>query len=198
MMQIMALRVLREVTQNIQDVDFYWIMCDEATDVKNVSELVVCLLWVDDKLEAHDEFIGLKNMPNSDADSIVRELKDVLLQMHWKLNKCRGQCYDECASMSGSKSGLAVQIKSEEERELYTNCYAHSINLAVGDTMKVCPVFKDTIDNTYELTKRVKMSPKRDAKLDSIQAENNSSGSIEDNEFVDGLKNPTIKLFCHT
>ena len=198
MMQIMALRVHREVTQNIQDVDFYWIMCDEATDVKNVSELVVCLLWVDDKLEAHDEFIGLKNMPNSDADSIVRELKDVLLQMHWKLNKCRGQCYDECASMSGSKSGLAVQIKSEEERELYTNCYAHSINLAVGDTMKVCPVFKDTIDNTYELTKRVKMSPKRDAKLDSIQAENNSSGSIEDNEFVDGLKNPTIKLFCHT
>ena len=64
--------------------------------------------------------------------------------------------------------------------------------------MKVCPVFKDTIDNTYELIKRVKMSPKRDAKLDSIQAENNSSGSIEDNEFVDGLKNPTIKLFCHT
>ena len=198
MMQIMALRVLREVTQNIQDVDFYWIMCDEATDVKNVSELVVCLLWVDDKLEAHDEFIGLKNMPNSDADSIVRELKDVLLQMYWKLNKCRGQCYDECASMSGSKSGLAVQIKSEEERELYTNCYAHSINLAVGDTMKVCPVFKDTIDNTYQLTKRVKISPKRDAKLDSIQAENNSSGSLEDNEFVDGLKNPTIKLFCHT
>ena len=117
-MQIMALRVLREVTQNIQDVDFYWIMCDEATDVKNVSELVVCLLWVDDKLEAHDEFIGLKNMPNSDADSIVRELKDVLLQMHWKLNKCRGQCYDECASMSGSKSGLAVQIKSEEYKSI--------------------------------------------------------------------------------
>ena len=63
----------------IQDVHFYSIMCDEATDVKNVSELVVCLCWVDDELEAHDEFIGLKNIPNTDADSIVRELKDVLL-----------------------------------------------------------------------------------------------------------------------
>ena len=41
------------------------------------------------------------------------------------------------------------------------------------------------------------MSPKRDAKLHSIQVENNSSGSDEDGEFVDGLKNPTIKLFCH-
>ena len=29
MMQIIALRVLREVAQNIPDVDFYWIMCDE-------------------------------------------------------------------------------------------------------------------------------------------------------------------------
>ena len=37
------------------------------------------LRWVDDELEAHDEFIGLKSMPNTDADSIVRELKDVLL-----------------------------------------------------------------------------------------------------------------------
>ena len=148
MMQIMALRVLREVAENIQNVDFYWIMCDEATDVKNVSELVVCLCWVDDELEAHDEFIGLKNMSNTDTDSIVRGLKDVLLWMHLKLNKCRRQCYDGRSTNYGSKSGVAVQIKSEEEYALYTHCYAHSINLAVGNTMKVWPVLKDTIDNT--------------------------------------------------
>ena len=64
--------------------------------------------------------------------------------------------------------------------------------------MKVCPVLKDTIDNTYEPTKLVNMSPKGDAKLHSIQAENNSSGSNEDGEFADGLKNPIRKFFCHT
>ena len=79
-MQIMALRVPREVAENIQDVDFYSIMCDEATDVKNVSELVVCLRWVDEEWEAHDEFIGLKNMPNTDADSIVRELDEIFYE----------------------------------------------------------------------------------------------------------------------
>ena len=41
---------------------------------------------MDVKLEAHDEFIGLKNMPNTDADSIDREHKDVLLLMNLKLN----------------------------------------------------------------------------------------------------------------
>ena len=41
MMQIMVLRVLQEVAENIQNVDFSSIMCDEATDIKNVSELAV-------------------------------------------------------------------------------------------------------------------------------------------------------------
>ena len=40
-----------------------------------------------DEMEAHDVFIGLKNMPNIDADSIVRELEDVLRRMHLKLKK---------------------------------------------------------------------------------------------------------------
>ena len=172
-------------------------MCDEATDVKNVSQLVVCLRWVDDNLDAHDEFIGLKDMPSTDAESIVRELKDVLLRMRLKLEKCRGQCYDGCSTMSGFKNGVAVQIKREEQRALYTHCYAHSINLAVGDTMKVYPVLKDTINNTYELTKLVKKSPKRDAKLRAIQGTVNVT-SGEDDEYDELLKNPSIKLFCNT
>ena len=39
------------------------------------------------------------------------------------------------------------------------------------------------------------MSLKRDAKLHSIQSENNSSGKNKDGEFVDGLKNPTQNCF---
>ena len=88
-MQILVLRVLQEVTENIQDVNvnFYSIMCDEATYFLNVSELVLCLRWVDNELEAHDEFNGLKNMPKTDSDSIVHKLNDVLLRMYLKLNK---------------------------------------------------------------------------------------------------------------
>ena len=96
-------------------------------------------------------------MPTTGADSIVRELKDVLLRMQSKLDECRGQCYDGCSTMSGAKNGVAVQFKNEEKRALYTHCYAHSIQLAVGDTMKASPVLKDTIDNTlrtYEISKK--------------------------------------------
>ena len=123
------------MAEYIQDVAFYLIMCDEATDVKNVSGIIPCLRWVDDELEAHYKFIDLKNMPNTDADSIVPEPKYVLLRMRLKLNKSRGQCYDGCSTMSGSKFGVSVQNKREEERVLYTHCYANSINLSEGDTL---------------------------------------------------------------
>ena len=67
MMQVMALKILREIVANIQDTDFFSMMGDEATDTKNVSELVICLRWVDENLDAHDKFIGLKNMDATDT-----------------------------------------------------------------------------------------------------------------------------------
>ena len=151
MMKVMALKILREIAYNVREADFYSIMRDGATGVANVSQLVVCLRWVDDELNAHDEFTGLKDMSatGTNAESIVRELKDCLLRMDLKLTKCRGQCYDGCSTMKGPKNGVVVKVKKEEQRALYSHCYAHSPNLAVGDTMKSSKVLQATIDTTF-------------------------------------------------
>lgn len=197
MMKIMALQILREVAKNIQNADFYSLMGDEATDVSNVSQLVICLRWVDDDLVAHDEFIGLKDMPRTNADSIVRELKDVLIRMNLKLNKCRGQCYDGCSTMRGHKNGVVVQIKEEENRTLYTHCYTHSLNLAVGDTMRNSDILKHTLDNTFELTKLVKNSAKRDAKLSEIK-KTIADDTDNENLFGSPQSKPSVSMFCPT
>ena len=55
-------------------------MYDEKTDLKSVSQFVVCLRLVDGNLDANNGFIGLKNMPTTDADSIAWKLKDILLR----------------------------------------------------------------------------------------------------------------------
>ena len=59
-------------------------MGDKATDVSDVSQLVICMRWVDDDVDAHDKFVGLKDMPCTNVDSIVTEIKDVcmLLSCH--------------------------------------------------------------------------------------------------------------------
>ena len=66
------------------------------------------------------------------------------------------------SSMSGRRSGTAVQIMSEEPRALYTHCYGHALNLAVGDTIKQLKLLQDALDVTYERSKLLKYSPRRD------------------------------------
>ena len=97
----------------------YSVMGEKATEVSNVSQLVICMKWVDGDLVAHEEFIRLKDMSCTNAKSIVTKIEDVLLHMNLKINKCCGQCYDRCSTMSNHENGVFVRIKEEEKRVLY-------------------------------------------------------------------------------
>ena len=165
-------------------------MVDETPDVSNTEQLVLCIRWVDDELNAHEEFIGLHSLETTDANSIVKVIKDVLIRMNISITKCRSQCYDGCSTMKGKRSGVAKQIKDIEEKALLTHCYAHSLNLAVGDTIKNSKVMKDALEITHEITKLIKKSPKRDAKLDSIK---NEAITNSEDDFVE-----SITLLCPT
>ena len=140
MLKLMALNILWDIAKNIRDGDFFSPMCDEATYVAYTSQLVVCIQWVDDNLNANYEFIGLKEFSCTHANSIVFLLKEVLQRMHFlKIQQCRGQCYEGCSKCLVPE--MALQWKSKKKvRALYTFCYAHSLNLDLGDTMNACPV----------------------------------------------------------
>ena len=71
--------------------------------------------------------------------------------------------------MSGSKSGVATRFKEENEKCLFTHCYGHALNLAVGDAIKKGPTLDETFSVTYESCKLVKKSPQRNTKLNAIR-----------------------------
>ena len=52
---------------------------------------------------------------------------------------------------------------------MYTHCYAHALNLAVGNTIKRSKVCSDALDVAFEIIKLVKFSPKRNAAFDQIK-----------------------------
>ena len=74
--------------------------------------------------------------------------------------------------MAGSKHGVAAQLHAEEPRALLTHCYGHALNLAVVDAMKQSKVCHDALDTSYEISKPIRFSPKRNAALDRIKIEN--------------------------
>ena len=165
----MAVSVLRKVASSIFGASFYTIMCDERTDTSNREQVVLCIRWINDELEPHEDFIGLYIVDNILANTIVAMIKDSLIQMNLSLSKCQGQCYDRTSVMTGVRNGVAKQISSEESRAVFSHCYGHALNLAVGDTIKKIKVLKDVFDVIYEVTKIIKFSPKRNAVFEKLK-----------------------------
>ena len=161
-LSIMSCSVLRGITECVQNASFFTIMIDETTDVANKEQVVLVLRWVDQDLIVHEKFVGLYVVPSISADTLVSVIKDSLSRLNLSLSKVRGQCYDGASNMRGAKKGVAKQIYDEESRAVYTHCYGHALNLACGDSIKRCKLLKDTLDNTHEITKLIKFSPKRE------------------------------------
>ena len=114
-------------------------MVDETTDISNRKQVVVCIRWMDNSFEAHEEFITLEM-----TCRIV--IKGVLNDHNLSVSKLRGQCYDGAATMAGAKAGVAKKLLDEEPRAVYAHCYGHALNLACGDTIKCSKLMKDALD----------------------------------------------------
>lgn len=186
LLKVMALSVLRDISCAIHESSFYSIMCDECTDASNKEQLVICIRYVTNiDLEVHEDFIGLYMIDDMCAGTIVHVIKDALVRMNLRLNKCRGQCYDGASNMSGPRSGVAKQLLDEEPCALYLHCHGHALNLAAGDAIKNCKVTKDALDVTFEVSKLVKFSPKRTAQLEKLR-----------NELA--IESPGFRVLCPT
>ena len=61
------------------------------TDSLNTEQVVVCIRWVDDKFEAHEDFVGLHNVGDITAATIVHIVTDTVRCMTLSLSMCRAQ-----------------------------------------------------------------------------------------------------------
>ena len=87
------------------------------------DQVIVWLRWVDAGFDAHEKFIGLHHVADITTDTIVRVLKDTVLQMNLNLSVCRGQCYDGAANMKK----VAKRIQEIQPKALYLHCFEHTV-----------------------------------------------------------------------
>ena len=169
--KIMGLRVLRDIADSLQKAKYFSFMADEVTDTSNSEQVAICIRSVDSNFQPHEEFIGLHKANTITAVELVVILKDVLLRMNLNITHCRGQCYDGAANMCGARNGIATRFSREEPRAIFIHCYGHALNLAVGDCVKKNTILRDTLDVTFEISKLVKFSPRRDTEFEKIKSQ---------------------------
>ena len=100
---LLALQLLRKSASDIAITRCYSILADEATDVSNTQQLVVCIRWVTKDLEVKEDFIGLVPLERAQADIIAAAIKDVLMRLSITISNTKAQSYDDCSTMLGSK-----------------------------------------------------------------------------------------------
>ena len=174
-LKVMGVKILRDISLDLQSSPFLSIMVDETRDVSNNEQATVVIRWIQD-FEVYEEFLGLYSLPSIDSNTIVSMTKDVLIRVNLSINKLRGQCYDGASSMKGHRNGVAKQISEIEPRALYTHCYGHSLNLAANDTLKESKLMRDALETVREITKLIKYSPRREGKFRSLKEDSHSPG----------------------
>ena len=156
----MALTSLRDIVNSIKDSGYYSIMADESSDISNVQQFVICIRWVDNILEPHEEFIGLHAVKIANAMHFSLVLKDIILRFGLNRELLRGECYDGCSTMMGKVSGVAQIIKQDiNHRGLAVHCFCLFTVSVVVDTIKNCMLMKNSLDTSFEITKLATFSP---------------------------------------
>ena len=108
-------------------------------------------------VEVCEDCIGLYATEITNADRLTTILiTDVLIHSSLSLSRCRGQCYDGAANMSGKRAGVSTQIQVEEPRAIYLHCMGHSLNLAVYKILADLYIMSDTFNTVLEFCKTLK------------------------------------------
>lgn len=179
--EIMAHQLQRNLVKDIGS-KFFSIIADEYTDISNKEQLSICLRWVDENFDAHEDFFGFYNVPNIESNTIFLTIKDALIRLRLSLSQCRGQCYDGASNMLGKRSGVAKKILECQPKAHPTHCHGHSLSLSVKDATNNCKILSDTMDNTNEIVKLIKFSPKRE----------NILGDIKENLYYEGEEGENV------
>ena len=169
--ELMAHSILRGVLKEINSAGWFSILADEATDVKRCEQMCVCIRWVDDDYNVNEETIGLVKVSKTDSATLFAALHDVCIRCVLPLEKCRGQAYDVAANMSGHISGVAARVQKEEKAALHVHCLAHSLNLCLQSTARVCMPISECLHLVMELVQLIKWSPKRSYLFQQIKNE---------------------------
>ena len=111
-----------------QKAKYYAIILDETSDVSDKGQISICFHITMDDLDAQELFCGFYETSSATSEEVFKIVKDVLSKFQLPIDKCRGQCCDDAANVSGRVNGLRKKLIHEETRAIYAHCRAHKLN----------------------------------------------------------------------
>ncbi|GBN47597.1 hypothetical protein AVEN_32787-1, partial [Araneus ventricosus] len=154
------------IKNEISKASFVSVIADETTDVSSICQLVVVYRYVLCNGQPVERFWGFKNPPGHDAKSIAECIQASLEKVVTKSEKLISQSYDGTNMMSGQHAGVQTFIQCAYKNAQYVHCYAHKLNLIVGQATSRNRQVRVFFSNLSDITNFFNKSPQRIAILD--------------------------------
>ena len=111
------------------------VQIDTTQDVTSADQCAVVFRYVTDTV--HEKLIGVVSCEGSTGEYFVQLLKETLAAAEIDIQNCVGKSTDGTANMQGQYKGFSTLLSSESPNQVHIWCYAHVLNLVLGDTTGV-------------------------------------------------------------
>ena len=140
---------------------------DESSDVSTKEMCVVYISYVDETGEAHVSFLALPRMVGTDATSIYKSIKKLLLEYDL-YSKVVALGSDGASVMTGKDNGVAAKLRGDIPYLLALHCVNHRLALGASDAAKLV-TFSAEIDRLLRgIGQLVRRSAKRQERFKDI------------------------------
>jgi hypothetical protein len=169
---LMGNKVRESIVGKVKQVCYFSLMLDSTPDVSHQEQVSLIVRYLDvENFEIKESFLGYFEIVKPDAqhyeELVLKTLKDIGLDF----DLCRGQTYDNAATMSGRLSGLQKRLLDINPKATFLNCDNHSLNLAALHSAEIDPAIVTFFGTVHELFNFFSNSPQRWAKLKEAGAE---------------------------
>ena len=150
-------------------------MFDESTDVSVSQNLIIYVRYLvvnqaSSRIELVTSFLAIRSLFRANAESITREILDVLNEKKIPLDRLTGLATDGAAVMTGKKSGVVQRLKQIQPDIVSTHCIAHRLALSCGGAADKIPYLVKFQGLLNDFFKYFRNSGKNSASLKTIQS----------------------------
>ena len=140
LINLIAKEAEKVVFTQLKQAEYIALILNGIPDISHREQLTVILRFVQCDGESGAEVNETLWDNLTVNDSTGKGLLNVFLkrfeQLGLNLHDCRGQCYDNGASMKGKEAGLQARFLQINSKALYVPCANHLLNLVVVDSAK--------------------------------------------------------------
>lgn len=131
---LLGSHVKKSILQDIRQAKYFSVILDTTPDISHTDQMSEIIRYVKiekDEVEVIESFIDFLPVHGSKtAANLTNVILEKLKTDDLDFNDCRGQGYDNAATMAGEHSGVQKRLLSVNPKAVFVPCNNHSLNLA--------------------------------------------------------------------